>query len=101
MLDARERRRAGSATVTGDNDVVGEGLGDTRSDGAYPEGRDQLDADRSTGIDALQVVDELCEIFDGVDVVVRWRADEHDAGLRVTQACDQLRDLVGGELSAF
>ena len=53
------------------------------------------------GIDALEVVDELRQIFDGVDVVVRRRADELHAGLRVAQARDQLRDLVAGELTAF
>ena len=101
VLDAGERRCAGAAAVAGNDDVVGVGLGDAGGYGADAELGDQLDADRGARIDALEVVDELRQIFDGVDVVVRRRADELHAGLRVAQARDQLRDFVAGKLAAF
>ena len=101
VLDAGERRCAGSAAVAGDDDVVREGFGDAGRDGADAKRGDQLDPDGSAGIDALEVVDELRQVFDRVDVMVRRRTDEHDAGLRVAETCDQLRDFVRRELAAF
>ena len=74
ILDARKRRGAGAAGVAGDHDVVGVGLGDAGGDGADAAAGDELDADGGARIDALQVVDQLGQIFDGVDVVVRRRA---------------------------
>ncbi len=73
VLDAGERGCAGSTAVAGDDDVVREGFGNTRRDGAHAEGRDQLDPDSGARVDALQVVDELRKVFDGVDVVMRRR----------------------------
>ena len=66
-----------------------------------PQPETSLTPTAARGIDALQVVDELREIFDGVDVVVRRRADEQDAGLRVAQTGDQAGDLVAGKLAAL
>ena len=101
VLDAGERRGAGAAGVAGDHDVVGIGLGDACGDGAHAAAGDQLDADGGARVDALQIPDELGQIFDGVDVVVRRRRDELHAGLRVAQARNEFRDLVAGKLAAF
>ena len=101
ILDAGKRRGAGAAAVARDDDVVGIGLGDAGGNGADAAAGDQLDADRGARVHALQVVDELRQIFDGVDVMVRRRADERDAGLCVAQPRDQLRDFVCRELAAF
>ena len=92
---------AGAASMTGNDDVVGVGLGDARGDGADAATGDELDADGGARVGALEIPDELREIFDGVDVVVRRRGDELHARLRVTQAGDEFRDLVAGKLSAF
>ena len=46
-------------------------------------------------------MDELGEILDGVDVVVRGWGNELDAGLGVAQAGDEGVDLVAGELAAL
>ena len=49
----------------------------------------------------LEVVDELGQILDRVDVVVRRRRDEPDAGLGVAQPGDLARHLVARELAAL
>ena len=87
--------------MTGDDDVVRVGLGNTGGDGANAAFGNQLDADGSARIYPLEVEDQLRQIFDGVNVVVRWRTDERDAGLRMAQAGDQLGDFVAGELATF
>ena len=94
-------RRAGAADVAGDEDGVGAGFRDARRDRADAGLRDELHADARDRVDLLQVVDELREIFDRVDVVVRRRADERDAGRRVAQARDQFGDFEAGQLAAF
>ena len=80
MLDGAERRSAGAAGVAGDEHDVGVRLGDARGDRADADFGDQLDGDARLRVDVLQVVDELRQIFDGIDVVVRRRRDEADAG---------------------
>ena len=97
----RERRGAGAAVVTGDQHVVGVGLGHARRDRAHPDLGHQLHADPGARIDRLEVVDELRQVLDRVDVVVRRRRDELDARHRVAEPRDQLGDLVRRELAAF
>ena len=101
VLDRGERRGAGAAVHAADLDVVGVGLGDARRDGADAALGHQLDADASARVGLLQVVDELGQVFDAVDVVVRRRRDERDAGDGVADAGDELGHLVAGELAAL
>ncbi len=87
--------------MTGDDDVVRVGFRYPGGDGANSTFGNQLDADGGARIYPLEVEDQLRQIFNGVNVVVRRRADERDAGLRVAQTGDQLGDLVAGELATF
>ena len=101
VLDGTERGCAGSASVAGDEDDVGVGFGYARSDGADANFGDELDGDAGLGVDVFEVVDQLREIFDGIDVVVRRRRDEADAGDGVARPGDDVVDLVAGELATF
>jgi len=56
---------------------------------------------RARGFGVLQVVDQLGEILDGIDVVVRWGRDQADAGRREPHAGDPGIDLAAGQLAAF
>ena len=56
-------------------DVVGAGLGTPGGDRPDATGRDELDADPRGRVDRPQVGDQLREVLDRVDVVVRRRAD--------------------------
>ena len=100
-LDRAQRRGAGAAVVAGDEDVVGVGLRDAGGDGADADLGDELDRDVRRRVGAAQVVDELLEVLDRVDVVVRRRRDEAHAGGRVAHAADVLVDLVAGQLAAL
>ena len=73
VLDGGERGGAGATVVAGDDDVVRPGLGHPGGDRAHPDLGDQLDADPGLGVGHLEVVDELGEVLDRVDVVVRRR----------------------------
>ena len=66
--------------MPGDQHVVGIRLGDTSGDGADTALRNQLDADPRARIHRLQIVDELGQILDRVDVVMRWGRDQRMPG---------------------
>src|SRR4051812_17670972 len=101
VLDACQGRRAGAAIISTDEDNVSVCLCDTRGDGADANLSDQLDADAGTRVCVLQVVDQLREIFDGIDVVVRRRRDQSDARRRMSHLCNLGIDLVTRELAAL
>ena len=73
MLERCERRRAGAAVVAGDQHDIGVCLGDSRSHRADADFCDQLHVHPRRRVGVLQVVDELFQVFDRVDVVMRWR----------------------------
>ena len=81
VLDAGERRRAGAAVVARDQHDVGVRLRDARGDRADADLGDQLHVDPRARVGVLQVVDELRQILDRIDVVVRRRRDQADAGV--------------------
>ncbi|MPM13782.1 hypothetical protein SDC9_60141 [bioreactor metagenome] len=73
VLERGQRRSAGAAVVAGDQHDVGLGLRHARRDRADTGLGDQLDVDPGLRVGALEVVDQLLEILDRVDVVVRRR----------------------------
>jgi len=52
-------------------------------------------------IGILEIVDELSQILDGIDIVVRRWRDESDTGRRVAHLRDRRVHLVSGELPTF
>ena len=83
VLDAGQRRGAGAAVVAADEDHVGVGLRHAGRDRADADLGHQLDADARVVVRVLQVVNQLLEVLDGVDVVVRRRRDQADARRRI------------------
>ena len=101
VLDRRQRRRPGPAGVARQVDVRRAGLGHARRDRADTAVRDELDPDPRGRVDRAQVGDELGEVLDRVDVVVRRRADVALAGLAAPEGGDVGRRLAPGELAAL
>ena len=62
---------------------------------------DQLHVDARLGVGVLQVVNQLRDVLDRVDVVVRRRRDQRHAGRRVAHLGDPRIDLVAGQLAAL
>ena len=56
---------------------------------------------RAPGIGVLEVVDQLRQILDRIDVMMRRRRDQADAGGGVAHAGDVGVDLVAGQLTAL
>ncbi len=101
VQDRGERRGAGAAVVARDQDVVGVRLRDARRDGADADLGDELDRDPRLRVRAAEVVDQLLQVLDRVDVVVRRRRDQPDAGRGQPHRRDVRVDLVPGQLPAL
>jgi hypothetical protein len=84
------------------SDEVGVGLGDARGHGADARLGDQLDRTSALRVDLLEVEDELRQVLDRVDVVVRRRRDQRRAG-RCSGAVAAMVsvDLVARQLAAL
>ena len=101
VLERGQRGGAGAAVVPGDQHHVGVRLGDARRDRADADLGDQLDVHPGGRVGVLQVVDELRQVLDRVDVVVRRRRDQADAGRGVPGLRDPRVHLVPGQLAAL
>src|SRR5690606_7251131 len=75
--------------------------GHTGSDGTDTGFRHQLDRHQRLRVDLLEVIDQLRQVFDRVDVVMRRRRDQGHARYRVAQLGDQAVDLAAGQLAAL
>ena len=101
MIDGSTRRSTGTAVITADKYNISAGLnyaGSNRTDAdlAY-----QLDADAGTGISILQVVNQLSQIFNGIDIMMRRRRNQTNA-CRCTAAFGNPGiNLAARKLSAF
>ena len=101
VFDRAKRAGAGSAVVAADEHLVGVALGHARRHRADADLGDQLHRDQRVGIGALQVVDQLGEVFDRIDVVVRRRRNQRHAGRRMPQPGDFRGHFVRRQLAAF
>ena len=101
VLDTSPAGGTGTAIVAGDQEMVGLGLRHTGRDDTDTSLGHQLDGNARTRVGALQVVDELLQILNRVDVVVRGRRDETDAGRGVPRTRNRLRDLVAWQLTTL
>src|SRR5258708_2768774 len=101
VLDGRQRRRTGAAAVPANGDDVRAGFGDTGGDDADTGAGDEFYADARARIHGAQVMDQLREVFDAVNVVVRRRRNERSAWRGVADAGDVFADFLRGQLAAL
>ena len=73
VLERRERARPGAAVVARDQHDVGVRLRHARGDRADADLRDELHVHARLRVRVLEIVDQLLQILDRVDVVVRRR----------------------------
>ena len=76
-------------------------LGHTRCNRTHTNLRHQLHADGGMGCNVFEIMDQLRQIFNGVNVVVRWWGDQTHAWYAVTQFTDVLRHFSTWQLTAF
>ncbi len=97
----RLRARARAAIVTANEHDVALAFGHAGRDRADANLGHEFHGNARIAIRVLQIVDQLREIFDRIDVVVRRRRDQAHARRAIADARDLFVDLVAGQLSAF
>ena len=101
VLDGRERRRAGAAVVAGNQNHVRVRLRDAGGDGADADFGDELHADARVAVGIFQIVNQLRQIFDGINVMVRRRRNQTDARRRAAHLGDPRINFLAGQFAAF
>ena len=101
MAHAGPRRCPCAAVAAADGDAVGLRLDDAGCNGADTRTGGELHVDLRLIIGILQVKDELCQVFDGVDIMVRRRRNQSDARGGVACLANGRIDLAARKVSAF
>ncbi len=82
-------------------DDVGQSFGNPGSDRAHPSRSHKLDADLGGRVDGLEIVDQLGQVLDAVDIMVRRWADQGDARRAVAQHGNLCSHFVARQLTAL
>src|ERR1700694_4326858 len=101
VLNGGQWRRAGTAIVSADGDDVRARLGYSRGNDADSGAGNEFYADARARIHGAQVVNQLREVFDAVNVVMRRRRNQRGAWRGVPDARDVFADFLGGQLAAL
>ena len=101
MMHAAHRSRARTAFSAGNQDPAGAGLRHAAGNGSHPCGGNQLDSDLRFLVGALQVINQLCQVLDGIDIVMRRRRNQGDSRGRAPGSGHVLRDLPSGQMTAL
>ena len=96
ILDRALRRGPGSTVIATDENHIGKRLGNTGSNGSDSGASHEFDTHLGARIDLFEVVNELRQIFDRVNIVVRWRRNQGDTRSTVSQSGNQWSDFVSG-----
>ena len=81
--------------------MFGLSFGNASSHDTDADLRNQLDRDPGLGVGTLEVVNELSQVLDGVDVVMRRGRNQADARNGVASLSDLLGDLVTREFTSL
>ena len=101
MIDGVARGRARAAVVAGDGDLVRAALRHAGGDGADARQRAQLHRHARIGVGVLQVENQLGQVLDGIDVVMRRRGDQAHARRGAANLGDPRVHLLAGQMSAL
>ncbi len=101
MLEACERRGPRAPVVTADQHHIRVCLGHARCYGTNPHLGDELHAHPRLRVCVLEVIDQLCQILDGVDIVVWWWRDQTDTGSSMPHTSYLPDHLIARKLPPF
>mmetsp|Transcript_90956 Transcript_90956/g.235813 ORF Transcript_90956/g.235813 Transcript_90956/m.235813 type:complete len:247 (-) Transcript_90956:2908-3648(-) len=101
MHDAAQGRSTGASIMARNLDDICVGLGHTRGNRSDARACNELDGHLGLWADLMQVIDELGQVLDGIDIVVRGRGDQFHTWDAVTQGCNVLVHLGSGQLTTL
>ena len=87
--------------MTGNQNNIRLGLNYSRSNSSNTNLTDQLYMNTGPWVRALKIKDQLLEVFNGINVVMRWWRDKTNARRRMPRFRYPWINFVCGELAAF
>ena len=75
---------SGTSIVSGDQDNSCSCFGNTGCDCSHTCFGNKLDGNSRILITVLQIINKLCQILNGVNIMMRWRGDQADTRCRMT-----------------
>ena len=97
----RCRRSTRTSLGTGDHNQVGLGFSYTRRNGSHSAFGHQLHADLGTGIHILEIENQLSQIFNGINIVMRRRRNQRYARNGMTRTGYYFIYFESRKLAAF
>ena len=101
VVDGGTRRSTCAAVIAADKHHVSTRLNNACSNRAYAHLADQLHADTRTRIGILQVMNQLGQILDRINIMMRRRRNQANAGRRTTALRNPRINLAARELTAL
>ena len=101
IVDGASRCRSGTSVVSGDQNGLCSGFCNTGSDRTDTSLGNQFYGNICILVCIFQVIDQLCQILDGVDIVVWRRRDQADSRCGMTGFCNPRINLLCWKMSAF
>src|SRR5260370_14694256 len=101
VLEGGQGRRTGTTVVTADGDDIRARFGYASSNDADARTGNEFYADARARIHGAQVMDQLRQVFDAVNVVMRRRRNQRRARGGVPDSRDVFADFLRGQLAAF
>ena len=80
IIDGVSRSRSSTAVIGGYQDYLSTCLGNTSCDRSHTSFGYQFYRDPGVGVGVFQIIDQLRQILDGVNIVMRWRGDQGNTG---------------------
>ena len=100
-MDGVSRCRTGTAVIAGYQDDLGSRLGYTGCDRSHTGFGYQFYRDSCLGVGIFQIIDQLRQILNGINVVMRGRRDQGHTGCGVSGLGDPGIYLSSGQMSAL
>ena len=101
VMHGAVRRRAGASVVAGDQNDLRSRLGHAARDRADTVLRDKLHGDTRTPVCVLEIINQLRQILDGINIVVRRRRNQGYARRGVADLRDPRVHLSPGQMAAL
>src|ERR1700733_14712621 len=101
ILCGGERRCAGAPGESTNRSDVRAGFRDTRGDDSDTRSGNEFDADARTRVDSAQIVNQMREVVEAIDVVMRRRRNQRHSRRSMAESRDIRRNLCCRNLAAF
>ena len=101
IVNGRNRSCSRSSVIAGNQNDLGTCLCHAACNRADSCFRNQLHGNSCVTVCILQIIDQLCQILDRINVMVRRRRNQRNAGCGITGSCNPGINLLSGKMAAF